>query len=118
MHAPFEVEARAQCLEANKAPRTVYLLRDDLKRLGGMVGPRSGEPHRPLKTFARNLAKRIGGILAQCRCKLNTSILKGMNSNVKVIKRMAYGSPSRSRSEMERTYRSSAPSSYSGRFQR
>lgn len=45
----------------------------------------------PLKAFARNLAKRIDGILAQCRWKLNTSILEGINNKAKVIKRMAYG---------------------------
>jgi transposase len=82
----------------------VYLLRDDLKRLWGYT--REGWARRawedwlaralesgltPLRTFARNLAKRIDGILAQCRWKLNTSVLEGINNKAKVIKRMAYG---------------------------
>lgn len=93
-----------ELLEANQALMTVYLLRDDLKRLWGYT--REGWARRawedwlaramesglaPLRTFARNLAKRIGGILAQCRWKLNTSILEGINNKAKVIKRMAYG---------------------------
>jgi transposase len=91
-------------LEANQALMTVSLLRDDLKRLWGYT--REGWARRawedwlaralerglaPLKTFARNLTKRIDGILAQCRWKLNTSILEGIHNNAKVIKRMAYG---------------------------
>jgi len=93
-----------ELLKANEALMTVYLLRDDLKRLWGYT--REGWARRawedwlarslesgiaPLKTFARNLAKRINGILAQCRWKLNTSVLEGVNNKVKVIKRMAYG---------------------------
>jgi len=93
-----------ELLKANEALMTVYLLRDDLKRLWGYT--REGWARRawedwlarslesgiaPLKTFARNLAKRINGILAQCRWKLNTSLLEGVNNKVKVIKRMAYG---------------------------
>ena len=93
-----------ELLEANEALMTVYLLRDDLKRLWGCIGEgwerkawdewlaRSIESVlTPLKTFAWNLAKQIDGILAQCRWKLNTSVLEGVNNKVKVIKRMAYG---------------------------
>ncbi len=93
-----------ELLEANQALMTVYLLRDDLKRLWGYT--REGWARRawedwlaralesgltPLKTFARNLTKRIDGILAQCRWNLNTSVLEGINNKAKVIKRMAYG---------------------------
>ncbi len=93
-----------ELLKANEALMTVYLLRDDLKRLWGYT--REGWARRawedwlaralessitPLKTFARNFAKRIDGILAQCCWKLNTSVLEGVNNKVKVIKRMAYG---------------------------
>jgi len=31
------------------------------------------------------------GVLAHCKCPLNTSILEGINNKIKVIKRMAYG---------------------------
>lgn len=93
-----------ELLEANQALMTVYLLKDDLKELWHYT--REGWARRawedwlvramesgltPLKAFARNLAKRIDGILAQCRWKLNTSVLEGINNKVKVIKRMAYG---------------------------
>ena len=93
-----------ELLEANQALMTVYLLKDDLKHLWGYS--REGWARRawndwlaramesgigPLKAFARNLAKRIDGVLAQCRWKLNTSVLEGMNNKVKVLKRMAYG---------------------------
>ncbi|MBI3131430.1 MAG: transposase, partial [Acidobacteria bacterium] len=78
--------------------------RDDLKRLWSYTregwarrawndwlarAQESGIP--ALKTFARNLAKRIDGVLAHCRWDLNTSVLEGMNNKIKVIKRMAYG---------------------------
>lgn len=50
-----------------------------------------GSGRSPLKACARNLTKRIDGVLAQCRWKLNTLVLEGMNNKVKVLKRMAYG---------------------------
>jgi transposase len=93
-----------ELLDANQALMTVYLLRDDLKRLWNYT--REGWARRAwndwleramesgipaLRTFARNLAKRIGGILAHCRWDLNTSVLEGMNNKIKVLKRMAYG---------------------------
>lgn len=93
-----------ELLKANEALMTVYLLKDDLKRLWSYTregwarrawndwlerAQESGIP--ALKTFARNLAKRIEGILAHCRWDLNTSVLEGMNNKIKVLKRMAYG---------------------------
>lgn len=93
-----------ELLAANQALMTVYLLKDDLKRLWSYTregwarrawddwlerAQESGIP--ALKTFARNLGKRIEGILAHCRWDLNTSVLEGMNNKIKVLKRMAYG---------------------------
>ena len=93
-----------ELLDANQALMTVYLLKDDLKRLWSYTREgwarrawndwlaRAQESRIPaLKTFARNLAKRIDGILAHCRWGLNTSVLEGMNNKIKVLKRMAYG---------------------------
>jgi transposase len=93
-----------ELLGANEALMTVYVLKEDLKQLwtykreawarkawedwmarameSGLV---------PLKRFARNLAKRLEGILAHCLWPLNTSRLEGVNNRIKVIKRMAYG---------------------------
>lgn len=93
-----------ELLDANQSLMTVYLLRDDLKRLWSYT--REGWARRAwedwleramesgipaLKTFARNLAKRIEGVFAHCRWNLHTSVLEGMNNKIKVLKRMAYG---------------------------
>ena len=45
----------------------------------------------PLKKFARRLKDYLPGILAHCRWPLHTSLLEGINNQIKVIKRMAYG---------------------------
>jgi transposase len=93
-----------ELLAANKPLLKVYLLKDDLKRLWSYRregwaraawtswyrrAMRSGIP--ALKRFARNLRKRLDGILGHCRYPLHTSLLEGINNKVKVIKRMAYG---------------------------
>ena len=44
-----------------------------------------------LVKFAKNLARRIDEVLSHCRWKLNTSVLKGINNKIKVLKRIAYG---------------------------
>ncbi len=44
----------------------------------------------PLTTFARELREYLPGILAHCRWRLHTSLLEGINSKIKVLKRMAY----------------------------
>lgn len=46
----------------------------------------------PLKKFARNFKDRLAGILAHRRWPLHTSLLKGINNKIKVIKRMAFAS--------------------------
>ena len=91
-------------LTANKALMTVYVLKDDLKHLWSYRREawaraawrswrrralRSGIP--ALKRFAKNLSRRIDGVLAHCRHPIHTSLLEGMNNKIKVIKRMAYG---------------------------
>lgn len=45
----------------------------------------------PVMQFAKRLKKYLRGILASARFPMNTSILEGINSRIKVIKRMAYG---------------------------
>ena len=44
-----------------------------------------------MERFAEKLIKRIDGILAHCRWKLNTSVVEGVNNKIKVLKRIAYG---------------------------
>jgi transposase len=39
----------------------------------------------------RNLHDYLYGILADCRWPLHTGLLKGINNQIKAIKRMAYG---------------------------
>jgi transposase len=93
-----------ELLEANQALMTVYVMKDALKALWGYT--REGWARKawetwlemaqasglkPLQCFAKNLCKRIDGILAHCRFKLNTSVIEGVNNKIKVIKRVAYG---------------------------
>jgi len=93
-----------ELLEANQALMTVYLLKDDLKQLwdykrtgwarraweGWLDRAReSGIP--PLISFAKNLGKRIDGILAHCDFPIHTSLIEGVNNKIKLIKRIGYG---------------------------
>lgn len=93
-----------ELLEANQALLTVYLLRDELKRLWRYR--RQGWAEKAwrqwyqqakasgieaLQRFAEKLAPYLHGILARCRHPLNTSVLEGINNTIKVIKRRAYG---------------------------
>ena len=93
-----------ELLAANRALLTVYLLKDDLKRLWRYRSEawarkfwkgwkrralRSGL--EPLKTFVRRLEPYLPGILAHCRWPLGTNLVEGINNKIKVIKRMAYG---------------------------
>ena len=47
----------------------------------------------PLVKFAKALKKRLHGILAHCRWRLHTSVIEGINNQIKVIVRMAYRDP-------------------------
>ena len=93
-----------ELLAANRALLTVYLLKDDLKRLWRYRSEawarkfwkgwkrralRSGL--EPLKTFVRRLEPYLPGILAHCRWPLGTNLVEGINNKIKVIKRVAYG---------------------------
>ena len=94
----------SELLEANESLKTVYVMKDALKALWGYT--REGWARKawetwlemaqssgvkPLQRFAKNLAKRIDGILSHCRWKLNTSVVEGANNKIKVLKRTAYG---------------------------
>lgn len=94
----------AELLRANRRLLTVYVLKDDLKRLWRYTYTGAARRfwrqwyHRairsridPLKKFARNLKTRLQGVLAHCRWPLHTSLLEGINNKIKVLKRMAYG---------------------------
>ncbi len=93
-----------ELLAANGALLTVYLLKDDLKRLWRYR--HAGWAKRfwhdwkqraldsglePLKVFVRRLEPYLPGILAHCRWPLGTNLVEGINNKIKVIKRMAYG---------------------------
>jgi transposase len=93
-----------ELLAANRKLATVYILKDDLKRLweyhypGAALRFWNGWYSRavrsriaPLVRFARNLKAHLSTILAHCRWWLSTSLLEGINNKIKVIKRMAYG---------------------------
>ena len=93
-----------ELLAANHRLWVVYVLKDALKALWHYryVGAarrawkewygwavRSRIP--ALVRFAHNLKAKLPGILAHCRYPLHTSLLEGINNNIKVIKRMACG---------------------------
>lgn len=93
-----------EVLAANRPLMTVYILRDELKRLWFYRRP--GWAQRawqdwieqaqqsgivPLQQFAQRLSGYWHGIVARCRHRLNTSIVEGINNTIKVIKRRAYG---------------------------
>ena len=94
----------SELLSLNKRLNTAYVLKDDLKHLWDYTYEGRAESWfrewykraiyshiEPLKRFARSLKAHIGGILARCRYKINTSLLEGMNNKIKVIKRVAFG---------------------------
>ena len=93
-----------ELLAANQALLTVYLLKDELKRLWRYR--RAGWAKKAwqrwyeqamasgiaaLQRFAQRLKLYLHGILARCRHPLHTSVLEGINNTIKVIKRRAYG---------------------------
>lgn len=93
-----------ELLEANQSLLTVYVMRDELKRLWFHRSPRharkawehwleqaQGSGIASLSLFARRLSAYLHGILSRCRHPLNTSIVEGINNTIKVIKRRAYG---------------------------
>jgi transposase len=103
LQRPERVKLR-ELLAANRRLATVYILKDDLKRLWDYALPsyamqfwkewraralRSGI--EPLKRFARRLAERLDGLLAHCAFPLHTSLLEGIINQIKVIKRKAFG---------------------------
>jgi transposase len=93
-----------ELLAANENLNTVYVLKDQLKRIWEYKRPAwarkaldqwcalahaSGIP--ALATFARNLCRHEKGIVNHCRYPIHTGRLEGINNKIKVIKRQAYG---------------------------
>ena len=97
-------KALRELLDANENLNTVYVLKDQLKRIWDYKHPAwarkaldqwcalahaSGIP--ALATFARNLCRHEKGIVNHCRYPIHTGRLEGINNKIKVIKRQAYG---------------------------
>lgn len=97
-------KALKELLAANQTLNTVYVLKDQLKRIWAYKHPAwarkaldqwcalaqaSGIP--ALATFARKLCRHEKGIVNHCRYPIHTGRLEGMNNKIKVIKRQAYG---------------------------
>ena len=93
-----------ELLKANESLNTVYVLKDQLKRIWNYkyaawarkaldqwcaLAQESGIP--ALADFARNLLRHTKGILNHCRYPIHTGRLEGINNKIKVIKRQAYG---------------------------
>lgn len=93
-----------EVLAANQPLLTVYILRDELKRLWFYRRPAFAQrawdnwfeqaQHSgiaALQQFAQRLSGYWHGIVSRCRHPLNTSVVEGINNTIKVIKRRAYG---------------------------
>jgi transposase len=93
-----------ELLDLNKALNTVYILKDQLKRLWTYSYPGAAWNFfqtwydtaleaglQPLKAFADSLKNHWDGIVAHCTFPIHTSLLEGINNKAKVIKRIAYG---------------------------
>ena len=91
-----------ELLEANQSLMTVYVLKDDLKRLWEFRCTKSalrfwGDWYQraiesgvdPLIRFAKLLKPYLSGIISHSLYPLHTSLLEGINNKIKVIKRMA-----------------------------
>ena len=97
-------KALRELLAANENLNTVYVLKDQLKRIWEYKHPAwarkaldqwcalahaSGIP--ALAAFARSLCRHEKGIVNHCRYPIHTGRLEGINNKIKVIKRQAYG---------------------------
>ena len=101
----YEDRIRLQdLLAANKRLCTTYVLKDDLKHLWdyryrGAALTFWKQWYRraiyskiePLKKFARNLAKRIDGVLAHAQWHIGTSIIEGINNKIRLLSHRAFG---------------------------
>ena len=102
--SPDQTVRLDELLAANQALTTVYVLRDELKRL--WYFRRQGWAERAwntwyqhaqesginaLQRFAERLKPYLHGIFARCRHPIHTSVVEGINNTIKVIKRRAYG---------------------------
>lgn len=87
---------------------TVYLLKGALKEVRYAPSVREGWQHwkdwlrhardsglAPLQRFAKNLRRYIRGILASACFPMRTSLLEAVNNRIKVIRRMAWASVTR-----------------------
>ncbi|WP_376780461.1 transposase [Stutzerimonas nitrititolerans] len=90
-------------MAANAPLTTAYLLKDQLKTLWFADDESTARSAwqewydmaissgiTALGGFAKRLAPYLEGIMSSTRHRLNTSVLEGMNNQIKVIKRMAY----------------------------
>jgi transposase len=91
-------------LQANRALYTVYVLKEDLKRLWDDRSPAAAlrfwkawrrralsSRIAALQKFTALLERHLEGILSHCQYPINSGVLEGCNNKIKVIKRMAYG---------------------------
>lgn len=93
-----------ELLSANKPLATAHVLGDVLKQCWDFTNQAEAKKWfngwyrdavksgvKPLARFARKLKRRLPGILAHCRHRVNNGLLEGLNNWIKVIKRVAYG---------------------------
>ncbi len=101
---PEEALRLQRLLELNHNLSLTYILKDMLKKLGDEIDPAQAqkaldewcrvaqESHlKPVMAFAKMLKRYDYGILNHCLYPIHTSILEGINNEIKVIKRKVYG---------------------------
>ncbi len=97
-------KALRELLAANENLNTVYVLKDQLKRIWEYKRPAWARKAldqwcalaresgiAALANFAKNLCRHEKGIINHCRYPIHTGRLEGINNKIKVIKRQAYG---------------------------
>lgn len=102
--SPEQLGRLEELRSLNQNLNTVYVLKDDLKRLwdcetreeaelllGQWTQAAEESDLQPLVTFAKTLHRYAYGLLNHCDYPINNGRLEGLNNKIKVIKRRCYG---------------------------
>lgn len=97
-------ERLKELLSVNETLNTVYILKDELKRLWecraneesssfleAWMGKAMASANKELIKFAKKLRRYSYGLINHATCHINSAKLEGVNNKIKVIKRRSYG---------------------------
>lgn len=97
-------ERLKELLSVNETLNTVYILKDELKRLWeyrtkeeassfleAWMGKAMASGNKELIKFAKKLRRYSSGLINHATCPINSAKLEGVNNKIKVIKRRSYG---------------------------